>query len=375
MDKAPLTLELMPVDPAPAAKPATAPAEVPAAHATTEASLDAIEIVPIDAARPKSDPYAVQASLEYARGHIDGPLWDRALAQANGDTTAAAAIYVRARGTALRLFDRGRRADRAAALKAPVEDDNWKAPVEMSFWRKHRYAIAGGAAIVVVGIASALWLMAGRDDDNVVARVVTRPRAPAPVAPAPTVVAEAPKAEKPTTDFLKKVQDLRDAGNWNVLVLYAVEWTRKEPGSAAAWDHLRDGYQHLRQYEDARAAGAKAAQLAPDDARLWRKLADVNLDLDDPAGALAAFEQAVARNGQDVESFNQIALLEARLGRVAESKAAFERAAAASPGDTVTACLRAAVAQMPPGRDAYTVAQQIRGIDARCHGRTLVSSK
>ena len=111
---------------------------------------------------------------------------------------------------------------------------------------------------------------------------------------------------------MKKVQELRDAGNWNLVVLYAMEWTRKEPGNAMAWDQLRDGYRFLRQYEDARSAATKATQLAPDDARLWRKLGEANLDLDNPEGALAAFEQTVARNGQDVGSWQQIALIEAR---------------------------------------------------------------
>ena len=106
--------------------------------------------------------------------------------------------------------------------------------------------------------------------------------------------------------FDRKVQELRDAGNFNVMVLFATEWTRKEPDNAAAWDELRIGYVHLRQYEDARSAAKKAVQLAPDDARMWRNLASVNMDLDDPEGALAAFEQASARNSTDVDSLHAI---------------------------------------------------------------------
>ena len=377
MDKAPLSLELVPLDPAPGSKPAPATL-APVDSGPPESSGEAIEIVPLErvmairgGTQAHADPYAAQASLEYARGHIDAPLWDRALGQANGDTTAAAAIYVRARGTALRLLDRGRRADRRAGERAAaVADENWKRPKEVSVWRKHRYAIAGGGAVALLVVAGIVWMTAGTSDDA----VVTAPVIAKPARKAPPAVAAAPEAPKPseagpTTDFLKKVQDLRDAGNWNVLVLYAVEWTRKEPGNAAAWDNLRDGYQRLRQFEDARSAATKAVQLAPDDARLWRKLADVNLDIDDPAGALAAFEQAAARNGHDVDSLQQIALLEARLGHAAETKAAFDRALAVSPGDPVTTCLRTGVAQMPPARDAYTMALQVRAIDNRCHGR------
>ena len=136
MDK-PFSLELVPIDEPQGAEsaPGKAPAAPSAATAPdltlvmptaaaavtpAEASLDAIEIVPLDRPIPirgtqaDGDSYAAQASKEYAQGHVDRPLWDRALAQANGDATAAAAIYVRARATALRLFDRDRRADRRA---------------------------------------------------------------------------------------------------------------------------------------------------------------------------------------------------------------------------------------------------------------------
>ena len=92
-----------------------------------EATLDAIEIVPLERPMPivssggtKIDPYVQQAAREYAEGHIDEPLWARALAQANGDKTAAAAVYVRARGTALRLLDRAaRRPSPCAASQRP----------------------------------------------------------------------------------------------------------------------------------------------------------------------------------------------------------------------------------------------------------------
>ena len=67
---------------------------------------------------------------------------------------------------------------------------------------------------------------------------------------------------------------------------------------------------------------------------------------------------------------HQVGLLQARLGRPQEAKAAFDRAAVVSPGDAITACLRAAVAQMPPLRDAYSMSRQIRAIDNRCHGRS-----
>ena len=170
-------------------------------------------------------------------------------------------------------------------------------------------------------------------------------------------------------DFKKKVQELRDIGNWNVLVLYAVEWTRKEPQNPVAWDQLRMGYMHLRQYDDALSAATKAVTLAPDEARLWRNVGDINLDIDDPPAALQAFEQAVARNSHDVASLQHIALLQTRLGRPQEAKEAFDLALAALPNDATTLCLRTAVGQLTLARDAYTMSRQIKAIDSKCHGR------
>jgi tetratricopeptide (TPR) repeat protein len=403
MDNAPLSLELVPID-VPAsdqapARPPAAPQSSPttsSAHdvvAAAQASLDAhaIEIRPLErtfakpapvpapgvgpgvASPASADAFIAQALREYAQGHLDAPLWDRALKQSNGDAEAAAATYIRARAIALRMLDRKRRetAKRAAA-QLPDDHDSAMLP-ERGLWQRYKLAIVAAALIVPAGIAGAMFA-ASRGDEAVepvpVAARAHKAPAAAP-APAPTAaVADHAGAKPSSSDALaQKVQELRDAGNYNVMVLFATEWTRKDPASATAWDALRVGYVHLRQYEDARNAAKKAVQLAPDDARLWRNLGAVNMDIDDPEAALAAYEQAAARNGADVDSLNAVAMLQARLGRPAEAKAAFERAAAAGPGDAVTACLRSGVAQMTAARDAYTLSRQVRAIDDRCHGR------
>ena len=370
-------LELTPVaHPAANADVEASPGEAPTA---TEASLDAIEIRSVERPVPKisgagaTDAYIAQASREYAQGHLDKPLWDRAMSQSSGDAAAAAATYINARAVALRIFDRKRRETKAPVVAGrdddpPVRDDG--------LWQRYKVAIVAAAVIVPVGIAAAV-LMASRGEEPAAqaaaakapaARVAT----PAPAAASAAAIAAqhaAAKSAQESAALENKVQELRDAGNYNVMVLYANEWTRKNPGNAAAWDALRAGYVELRQYEDARSAAKKAVQIAPDDALLWKHLAAVNLDLDDPEGALAAFEQAAARNSVDVDSLHAIALLQTRLGRTQEAKAAFDRAVAASPGDPVTACLRTGVAQMPPARDGYTMSRQVRAIDNRCHGR------
>jgi tetratricopeptide (TPR) repeat protein len=392
MDKAPLSLELVPMEEPKAATPDAAlkPLEplaaaegkpalsaAPDPH-SAEATLDAIEIVPFEKPLPNRagvavsrDPYAAQAQREYAQGHIDSPLWDRALHQAGGDATAAAAIYVRARGTALRLLDRDRRANDRVRPPPPAEGPK-RLPLDPAIWQRYRYAIVIGVAVVSVAAVMAVLLVNRGGGAPAPVQASSPPKAAKAAAAAPAG-APAPGAQptvaKPVgTELLKKIEDLRAAGNWNLVVLYSMEWTRQEPNNSGAWDQLRAGYLYLRQYEDARSAAIKATQVAPEDARLWRRLGEVDLELDDPEAALSAYEQAAARNSADVESLHQVALLNARLGRAPESKAAFDRAAAASPGDSVTACLRAGVAQMPPARDGYTMSRQIRAIEQRCNG-------
>ena len=386
-------LELLPMDPPEGESPPALAAPTPA-----EAALDAIELVPVERAIPiansggsKIDPYVQQASREYAEGHIDAPLWDRAMAQAMGDKTAAAAVYVRARGTALRLFDRDRdrgvqpmrsvapRMPRAVPVPGAVADEDSAAPKEPASWRRYRYPIIAAAVLVPLLAAGGWYLFSDRAGANpqITPVAAANPRSAAATL-SPAAVVAAAKAANPTPvapnspsspDFRKRIQELRDAGNWNVLVLFAVEWTRKEPGNWVAWDQLRAGYMYLRQYEDALNAAKKAVTLAPDEARLWRQVGEINLDIDDPVSALAAFEQAAARDPNDVASLQHVGLLQARLGRPQEAKGAFELALAAAPGDAVTTCLRTSVAQMPEIKDAYTMSRTIKAIDAKCHGR------
>jgi tetratricopeptide (TPR) repeat protein len=381
MDNAPLRLELMPIDdsataeaPIPAApkKPSATTERLQHAVTATEAALDAIDITPV--ARPalkvsdtqSIDPYVAQALREHASEKVDSATWERALAQVNGDVPAAETVYVRSRAAALRAQDRLRREARQAALAARDNDPPYVEPPVM--WQRYKLAIAG-ATVVIIAIAAGIYMASGGDESSgAVAAVTSRPAAKAPAGP-DAAHAVPVKPAQASVAFDKKVQELRDAGNFNVMVLYATEWTRKEPDNAAAWDQLRTGYVHLRQYEDARSAARKAVQLAPDDARMWRNLANVNMDLDDPDGALAAYEQASARNSADVDSLHAIALLNTRLGKPQEAKGALDRAAAASPADPITACLRTGIAQMTAARDAYTVSRQVRAIDNRCHGR------
>jgi cytochrome c-type biogenesis protein CcmH/NrfG len=98
------------------------------------------------------------------------------------------------------------------------------------------------------------------------------------------------------------VRELKIAGNWNVLVLYANEWTRKEPNNAAAWRELSVGYANLQQFNDALDAATKAVELSPEDALPWRNLGQINLTVDRLHEAGIAFGRALALNPDDADA-------------------------------------------------------------------------
>ena len=385
MEPTPLSLELVPLDQPQAPPPAQ------------ETSAD-IEIAPlgtikaVDTARAaKGDRFLQEATRQYAEGHTDQPLWDRAFAQANGDKEAATETYLRARATALRLLDRERRteqrkhatpATREASDDATTADTNTteasKRLVPRRAFARYRNAIIVAGALVPLIVGG--WLLSS--DRNAVATTspvlartnpVNEPAVAqsqaAAVAAGTSTPSDMGSQPGTTAEFKKKVQELSDAGNWNVLVLYAVEWTRREPANPAAWSQLRAGYVNLRQYDEALGAASKAVQLAPEDPGTWRSLGEINMKVDDLPEALRAYEEAAARNSQDVESLMQIAILNVRSGRVQEAKVALDRALAISPHDATALCLRSSVAQLPRSqKDANATAAQVKAIASKCQG-------
>ncbi len=372
------------------------PLDQPSAGSAAPDSPISIEIVPLGtiktvnaAPAAMADRFLREATQQYAEGHLDQPLWDRAFAQANGDTEAANEIYLRARATALRLLDRERRASQPArATLGTQEASNNATPVDTNtiepseqFGYRHVFARFRNAIVVAAVLVPAAvggWLLSAdrstvASTTSMVARTVVSepPVTRSPVAAAPDTGTPTDTESQPgaSAEFRRKVQELSDAGNWNVLVLYAVEWTRKEPANPAAWNQLRAGYLHLRQFDDALGAASKAVQLAPEDPAMWRRLGELNVKTDDLSAALRAYEEAIARNAQDVDSLRQVAILNARLGRVQEAKRSLDRALAVDPQDATTLCLRAYVAQLPGSqKDANATALQVRSIDGKCRG-------
>jgi Flp pilus assembly protein TadD len=121
------------------------------------------------------------------------------------------------------------------------------------------------------------------------------------------------------------VQQLKNDGKWNVLVLYATEWARKEPNNAAAWYELSVGYAKLGQLDEAFDAATKAVQLSPGDPLLWRNLGHINLAVERLPEAGIAFDKALAVSSNDVDALCGAALIAQRQGRPKDADAIAKR--------------------------------------------------
>jgi cytochrome c-type biogenesis protein CcmH/NrfG len=365
-----------------------------------------IEIVPLAQSKPsaptksetdsKVDRFAREAAQQYVEGHIDQALWDSAVAKAAGDSTKVAAIYLGARATALRLLDRERR-EQARAPRAPVraapsipdfaadDDDADPGPfVTGRFARQAghsplvKYGLLALALVVLVAIGVGVWAFLTRDDGSdaslteAVPRTVVKPKAAEIVK---ALAADNAAAAKTAADELQtKIKDLQASGSWNLLVIYTAEWTRKDPTNPAAWDQLREGYVRLHQYNDARDAALKAAELAPNNAQSWRNLGEIYVALKDSSDAVEAFGKAVALDPQDVVSLKQVGLLSARLGHLPQAKTAIDGVLALSPGDSTAACVKGALAQMPAdSKDSRAIAMAIEAMETKCEGQAANS--
>ncbi len=383
---APLELSLEPFDAAEPAPPTgsgatEAPVGADDARSAADTFSPAIASAPAplaSSAAPGSHAgYLAQATLEYEQGQIDSLLWTRALARAANDQTLARTFYLVSRAIALRVLKRrtsgkrGRRDsidERSAAFDEPASGRR----------KQLRWAIAAAAGIAIV--AGAVWVVvepgaAPGGPSLAVATVMTASVGSAPKTARGSATAPVPKANTVTskgvdneeTRLGARVRELRDAGNWNVLVLTANEWTRKAPGNPSAWLELSAGYFKLRQYDDALDAARRAQQLVPDDVALWRQLAQIQQQRGDPAGALHAFQQVTLRDPQDADSLVQIGLLQAQLDRLPEARLAIDQALAISPSDPLALCGAASIAQREGHRkEADALTRQIAGLGLQC---------
>ncbi|HEV2041621.1 MAG TPA: tetratricopeptide repeat protein [Casimicrobiaceae bacterium] len=393
----PAELSLVDV-PAPSTEAAEALASpAPAAPAATDPIRTSTPTGWEDPARASvatgADRFLTQAINEHAAGHIDRTLWERAVAQAGGDNARAKSIYVQSRATALRVTKREKKAVRYArvvevlsnapepgfGLPVPGEDiataatgsDN--AARDTSKRNRRRAMVAAGvfgSLVVVAGLVVALS-DSGPVRQDIAAKPAPRFNVFARSTPStqaiPAITSTASAVAGFGEDFVGKVRALKTEGNWHVVVLYAVEWTRKQPGNADAWKELSQGYIKLRQYGEAQDAATKAVQLAPDDFLQWQNLGQINLAIPAPAEALKAFHQATVLNDHDVVSLVQAGILNAQLGRLPEAGAAFDKALTVIPQDVQALCGATWVAQRE-GRvkDAQAMTRQVTSLGEHC---------
>ena len=333
------------------------------------------------AAVPAADPFLAEAERELDSGELDQPLWERAVAQAGGDEKLARPVYLKARATALRLQKRNRRALRLARRERAISNANGamagmsgRGPMEKySFTGLTRTQLAWLTGILsfLLVAAALIAFRSGGQPQQPSGASTARPTAQSNPGVTGTGPGTRATAAIPHEDFAARVKELKEAGNWNVLVLYAAEWTRNHPTNADAWKELSVGYSRMRQFSDAFEAATKAVAIAPGDAALWRNLGQVNLALSDQPAALTAFEKVVELDPQDVASFVQVGVLNLQLGGLPNARSALNRALAISPGNIDALCALSSVAQREGrGKEAETLASQVTSSGGRCRDLT-----
>ncbi len=301
-----------------------------------------------------ADEFLARAAKEYQEGQVDQALWRRAADQGASDASLVIAAYLRARATALQLQQKQARGSqdpprRPAPTRAPSgrgDPSDSRAEFDSAektgapFWRRRplvTYSAAGVAALVIA--TAIVWVITSPREIEPTRTPVDSAAAAAPSQPPSPLPARTAKAAAEATDqgdlhpnFAARVEDLKQEGNWNVLVLYASDWTRKEPDNASAWHELSLGYAKIRQFEDAFHAAAKAVELSPRDALLWNDLGQANLSLQRLPEAKVAFERALALRPDDPDSLCGAALVAQRDGRASDAEALAARAKNASGG-------------------------------------------
>jgi tetratricopeptide (TPR) repeat protein len=359
-----------------------------AAKSVPDASTASSDDDPAETAPAATDKFLLAAAKEYDAGIVDQPLWKRAVVQAGDDRTLATQTYLRARATALRVQKREKRQERSArrtramnelgspgdAVAAPRDTPAQRGGALRSGARpaRGRHVVWIGGAIASL-FALAMFVTV-RSESGAAAQqqVAAKPLPTVRVAAKTSGSSGMPAEVKPARDIalddlIGKIETLKGAGNWNVVVVYAGEWIRKEPDNPRAWQEVSNGYVHLGQYRDALDAATRLVQLMPEDAAAWQNLGQIHVALKQPVDALAAFEQAVARNERDGESIVQMGLANTQLGRFDDARLAFARAFALNPQDVDALCGAASLAQREGrAKDAEAFMRQVASLDRRC---------
>jgi tetratricopeptide (TPR) repeat protein len=295
-----------------------------------------------------SDEFLAAAALEYQKGRVDQVLWRR-VADRCDDPSLVIAAYLRARATALHqkqdeyLQSRARRAGPVLAASEPkvepeprLEIVSTTVAAVRSLGLQPKLKYLGAAAAALAAVAIVVWLIASPWESESVAQPIVSAARPSLSRSAPQVPPGSAQAlgksasgstssDGQTPALETTVQQLKNDGKWNVLVLYASEWTRKEPNNATAWYELSVGYANLRQVEEAFDAATKAVQLSPGNPRFWRNLGHINLAVERLSDAEIAFDKALAVNADDADALCGTALIAQRQGRPKDADAISKR--------------------------------------------------
>lgn len=319
-------MELVPISPPPP-PPAEAAESFPPPDAALRPQFDPTGTPETKPARLEVDVFLAQAATEYRQGRVDQELWDETAKQFDGDKQATVAAYLRVRARALKRKKTEDDAQKAQAKAPAPAGAKWRSSSRV------RYGIAGLATgfIAVVGA----WL-AFREGEPPAAPVAVASAVKAAATPKATSVKPAAISQPTTTagrseagiELETKVRSLENAANWNVLVLYAAEWTRKEPENASSWTSLSGGYRRLGQLDDALDAAKKATALAPADLHPWRNLGYVEVALERFPEARSAFDKALAVNADDADALcgaARVASAQSRTKEAAELMARVSR--------------------------------------------------
>jgi tetratricopeptide (TPR) repeat protein len=324
-----------------------------------------------------ADEFLATAAKEYEAGTIDRVLWRQAADEHGRDVSLVIAAYLRARATALEARHqpaesaeiklRGAGSNRDAKARKietePSEEPESTDPARGNprvVSQKIVYTV-GGAVAFVAAAAIVYLVVSLRHSESIqppgtatAASSADRPASPVLVKSTQPMASSRGANEGGADALAATVRELKIAGNWNVLVLYANEWTRKDPNNATAWRELSVGYANLQQFNDALDAATKAVQLAPQDALPWRNLGQINLTVDRLPEAAVAFGKALAVNSDDADARCGAALVAQRQAQPKDPTAVTRRVGPAdggcfdmSFGDTAAVSARTSAARKP----------------------------
>jgi tetratricopeptide (TPR) repeat protein len=301
-----------------------------------------------------ADEFLAAAAKEYEEGTIDRVLWRQAADQHGRDVSLVIAAYLRARATALqarykpaesaeiKLRGAGTNSSSARKIEETAEETGStdfapESPRALS----PKILYTAGGAVALAAAAAIVYLVVSLRHSESIQPPVTVAAASSTNRPASAILVKTDQPAMSTrgeanpgaADALAAtVRELKIAGNWNVLVLYANEWTRKEPNNATAWRELSVGYANLQQFNDALDAAAKAVQLAPQDPLPWRNLGQINLTVDRLPEAAVAFDKVLAANPDDASARCGAALVAQRQAQPKDPTAFTRRVGPADGG-------------------------------------------